>query len=466
MEAFPEKWKSYLAMIKKKEPALPDDHIKAALWATNGSAGMARKMLSLPWKCAQCNDDSEAVKPSPNGWYLVMNAWLCEICAEEGWVPGPLNTGWVPKDGGAVLSRSSSPPADAVINSAEAELFRSPDGVHDVIRDAENELAAITTSQVETRRNTGRLEGKKIEGNKVVPEVASVTVGKTTEGGSFEVKVAKLSGESIHLICEPTDTVASLKWKIELEWKIRKLRQVLTLDDDVLPDDDLLTQYAEQVSRSTIMLVIAPEKKTPVARDWPVIDTGSIEVTVSGYGKHKPMWLVWEEGKKTGSWKPLSSKNAGICRYHRNPEAIHTGLDADDKKRYKEKNHICFLEDECDYPEQLTLNIGDVLFLAFGSCWKGRELESSIEDDEILNSIDDDDMIPWAYVNGKRRHQFPDDYVGFSWVGTRPNDWLVEGSGVCFKAIGRGSSTLSWEVKEEPDEDEHDGDEPDEEEED
>ena len=78
-------------MIKKKNPTVPESRIKAALWATDGSAGMAKTMLALPWKCARCARDDDAVEPARKGWYLVMNAWICQTCADEGWAPGPLS---------------------------------------------------------------------------------------------------------------------------------------------------------------------------------------------------------------------------------------------------------------------------------------------------------------------------------------------------------------------------------------
>lgn len=440
-DGFDPKWNSYLALVQKKFPTVPEARIKAALCATNGSAGMAKTMLALPWVCARCARDGDEAPPAHKGWHLTMNAWICRQCADEGWAPAPLNKGWCQDEAGTA----------------------APEG---------HKTEAASASRGKRPPERLRTEGPKAEGRKAVPELASVSFGGRKEDESFDVTVAKLSGESATFACKLDDTVGALKWKVELEWQVRRLRQVLTLGEDILDDDELLWKHAEQLATSTITLVIAPEKKEPEefkdTRTWKEVSSGTLEVCVKGHGQHRPTWWCWEEGKgkRAGKWVPLSKKNAEICGYHTSPEAIHTGLDKFDQKRYREKNYIFWSgpDLEEDYPESLDLNVGDVLLFAYpgiwGTCEPEMRLESKIEDEAVLGSMDDDELLPFAYVNGKKRHSYPADYSGFNWVGDRPNDWLIEGYAVCFKAVGKGSTTLSWTVAEpEMEEDESEGDE-------
>jgi len=438
---FDPKWNSYLGLVQKKFPDMPEARIKAALCATNGSAGMAKTMLALPWSCARCARDGDEAMPAPNGWYLTMNAWICKGCVVEGWVPAPVNKGWCQGEASIIVP---VPAKKEVVSALRGK--KPPEHL--------------------------RTEGPQAEGRKAVPELASVTFGSKREDESFDVTVTKLSGESVTFPCKPDDTVGALKWKVELEWQVRRLRQVMTLDEDVLDNDELLWTHAEQLATSAVTLVIAPEKRAPEevrdTRKWNEVSSGSLEIRVKGYGQHRSTWLCWEEGKskRGGTWVPLNKKKAELCSYHTSPEAMHTGLDAADRKRYREKNYVFWMDQDLkeDYPESLDLNIGDVLFFVysgiFGTCEPELQFESEIEDSDVLESMDDDELLPFGYVNGKKRHNYPAHGSGFNWVGNRPDDWLIEGYAVCFKARGKGSTTLSWTVKEpeeEEEEEEEDG---------
>eukprot|EP00928_Gymnodinium_smaydae_P039134 TRINITY_DN26803_c0_g2_i1.p1 TRINITY_DN26803_c0_g2~~TRINITY_DN26803_c0_g2_i1.p1 ORF type:complete len:901 (+),score=123.32 TRINITY_DN26803_c0_g2_i1:87-2789(+) len=183
-DTFPEKWAGYLTMLEKKlGDSVPRERLVAALWATGGSAGAAKKMLALSWECAQCKRSGELVKPAPDGWYTVMNSWICVECKEEGWVPGPLSRGWTrPSDD----DNSASIPAPA-----------SASGKRQAHAESHGRLPALgkrspsPPAAAERKRTTSISEVKKTSTTKL-PSLDAGPEVKQTRSVSFDDEIRRL----------------------------------------------------------------------------------------------------------------------------------------------------------------------------------------------------------------------------------------------------------------------------------
>ncbi|KAH8052274.1 hypothetical protein JL721_10913 [Aureococcus anophagefferens] len=185
------------------------------------------------------------------------------------------------------------------------------------------------------------------------------------------------------------------------------------------------------------------------------------QIVVDGFGDHSPKWKAWCPGrrrsKKRGRWRVLTRRTARVCRYGPSgpktaPIQMRTQTkDRDNAKMYKETTRVIWDEDlpsgTKKIPRKIKLKIGDVLVLGFYSSWKPHDVMGSCYDDkgddEILEDLHDG-MVPYGWMGGKRRSDYPDG-SGFEWMGHIRTGWLVEGACYAYRAARKGAGTLEYQ---------------------
>ena len=153
----------------------------------------------------------------------------------------------------------------------------------------------------------------------------------------------------------------------------------------------------------------------------------------------------------------LTRQTASVCRYGPSgpktaPIQMRTQTkDRDNAKMYKETTRVIWDEDlpsgTKKIPRKIKMKIGDVLVLGFYSSWKPHDVMGSCYDDkgddEILEDLHDG-MVPYGWMGGKRRSDYPDG-SGFEWMGHIRTGWLVEGACYAYRAARKGAGTLEYQ---------------------
>ncbi|KAH8043520.1 hypothetical protein JL722_15157 [Aureococcus anophagefferens] len=315
-----------------KHPDVPEDRARA-LVAADGSAGMAKELLGLPRGAACLRDD---VSPARASYTTVMKAWLCVECKRDGWVPAPLNKGWVLAEGSA----------GALALAAEREAY-----------------------------------------------------------------LARLKLEDAQRRAAPPDEQVEDEEEEEEE------------EEDVEDEDEQSDEDEDDSDDGELVAATRPRR---------------IRIVVDGFGDHSPKWKAWCPGrrrsKKRGRWRMRTQTK-----------------DRDNAKMYKETTRVIWDEDlpsgTKKIPRKIKMKIGDVLVLGFYSSWKPHDVMGSCYDDkgddEILEDLHDG-MVPYGWMGGKRRSDYPDG-SGFEWMGHIRTGWLVEGACYAYRAARKGAGTLEYQ---------------------
>ena len=356
VEPWPDMWDGRLKLVMAKHPDVPEDRARAALVAADGSAGMAKELLGLPHACAACLRDD--VSPARASYTTVMKAWLCVECKRDGWVPAPLNKGWVLAEGSA----------GALALAAEREAY-----------------------------------------------------------------LARLRLEDAQRRAAPPDEQEEEEEEEEEE-------------EDVEEEDEQSDEDEDDSDDGELVAATRPRR---------------IRIVVDGFGDHSPKWKAWCPGrrrsKKRGRWRVLTRQTASVCRYGPSgpktaPIQMRTQTkDRDNAKMYKETTRVIWDEDlpsgTKKIPRKIKMKIGDVLVLGFYSSWKPHDVMGSCYDDkgddEILEDLHDG-MVPYGWMGGKRRSDYPDG-SGFEWMGHIRTGWLVEGACYAYRAARKGAGTLEYQ---------------------